>query len=290
MKLKVTTLSPIMKMCMNTCTVPSYPVASSGVVHQADFCTIPDCLCQKGRCREYSNIASDPASELVDNSFISDSALPASAVSSSRDRCPEYPLVPERNTRRSSNDRELAGGKRKQTQFSYELHPLLRSLLTFISMIQCTSSSKEFHSDEHDIYIKTPLGAIPDGETLSIQFGVVSLGPFNFPEGMVPVSPIVWLCIMSVPHQSYTTSFLDPWKSLFPTALIDLSGDFDLQKLYFLKANHAYAGNKNGCYDLSQTDGRTVFNRDEAHGTLFTDHSCSMCIAARKLQLMRITA
>ncbi len=253
---------------------PSDSVTFSYMVHQAYFCTIPDCPCQKGRCREYNVLASDPASELDDDSFTSDYALCASEASLSHDGSPE---VPDRNTNRRSSDSEPAGGKRKQTHFSDELHPLLRSLLTIISTLQCTSSGAELHSNEHDIHIKIPPGAIPDGETLSIQVGVVSFGPFNFPEGMVPVSPIIWLCIASVPHQRYY-QFRRPVEITLPHYL-DLSGGFDLQKLCFLKANHTYAGNENGYYDLSQTDGRTVFSRDEARGTLFTDHFCSMCIA-----------
>ncbi len=176
--------------------------------------------------------------------------------------------------------KKLAGGC-EETHVSDKLHPLLRSLLTIISTLQCTSSGAELHSDEHDIHIKIPPGAIPNGETLSIQVGVVPFGPFNFPEGMVPVSPIVWLCIASVPHQS-NYKFLRPVEITLPHYL-DLSGDFDLQKLCFLKANHAYAGNKNGYYNLSQTDGRTVFNRDKAHGTLFTNHFCLACMADKSI-------
>lgn len=67
-----------------------------------------------------------------------------------------------------------------------------------------------------------------------------------------------------------------------------LSDDPDIvQQLCFLKANHKYTRNENGYYNFEPTDGRTDFDQAEGHGTLYTDHFCSVCMAGKGVDLAK---
>ena len=59
----------------------------------------------------------------------------------------------------------------------------------------CTSEGIEYNDEWNDFTLKIPQGAIPEGESLTIDIGVALYGPFQYPEGLRPVSPVFWICV-----------------------------------------------------------------------------------------------
>ncbi len=269
-------------------------------------CTIPDCVCQRNRRRAHNKLVSDKLSlgttvkESVGEMSVAEpyGSPPAVVVPSVNHECMTPDCDCQRNRCRAHNKlvsdklslgitvKESVGemsvaepASEKTTQFSSGLHPLLSSTMTMISKIQCTSSGAAVHSEDHDIHINIPEGAILPGETLSIEVGVALFGPFVFPEETVPVSPIVWLCVTSADQQNY--QFLKPVEITLPHCLDPSSGSSSLHHRRFLKANHTFSGEGDGFYSMLPTDGTAVFYHGKALGTLYTDHFCSFCIAER---------
>jgi len=113
---------------------------------------------------------------------------------------------------------------------------LLQSESLLIRTQQLNISNKEFkyHSKDDDFTLTVPKGAVPNGDSISIQVGVVPygpVGPFKYPDGIRPVSPIVWLC--SIPK----IEFQKPLELSLPHC-IDCSDEDDCRSLTFLKADH----------------------------------------------------
>lgn len=64
------------------------------------------------------------------------------------------------------------------------------------TILECDISGREYVNVEHDITLRIPSGAIPKGKKIHFEVGVAMYGPFTFPEGTQPISPILWLCIL----------------------------------------------------------------------------------------------
>lgn len=54
----------------------------------------------------------------------------------------------------------------------------------------------EYTNTDHGIALRIPEGAVAAGEKVHLEFSVAIYGPFGFPPNMLPISPIVWLCLM----------------------------------------------------------------------------------------------
>ena len=63
------------------------------------------------------------------------------------------------------------------------------------SLCHLTSQGIEYNDEWNDFTLKIPQGAIPEGESLTIDIGVALYGPFQYPEGLRPVSPVFWICV-----------------------------------------------------------------------------------------------
>ena len=70
--------------------------------------------------------------------------------------------------------------------------PAHMTLITTLS--DCTTEGRKFTDSTNDFSLEIPEGAIPEGERLTIDVGVALFGPFQFPEGLRPVSPVLGLC------------------------------------------------------------------------------------------------
>lgn len=86
-------------------------------------------------------------------------------------------------------------------------------------MLICDHCGTEYIIDDHDITLRIPEGAVPVGESIKFEIGVVLYDPFIFPENTRPISPIVWLCIQEdielkkvKPIQLILPHFLIGWK------------------------------------------------------------------------------
>ena len=126
----------------------------------------------------------------------------------------------------------------------------------------------------HDITIKIPEKAIPEGTVLQLSISAMLYGPFLFPEGVRPVSPILWLCT------DPTLTFSKPIEVVLPHYL-HCESQKDTEKLIFLKANH---NSPCGKFHFKPADGESVFMHHTSYGTLHTKHCCFLCIAAKKTE------
>ena len=72
----------------------------------------------------------------------------------------------------------------------------------------------------NDFSLEIPKGAIPEGETLDVDFGVTLSGPFKFPVDLRPVSPVFWVCVQK------KSQFSKPVTVTLPQFL-DLKNDDD---------------------------------------------------------------
>ena len=70
-----------------------------------------------------------------------------------------------------------------------------QSMLSQVKILTCNHTSREYWNPEHDILLQIPEGAIPPEITAHLKVAVTLYGPFQFPEGSCPISPILWLCL-----------------------------------------------------------------------------------------------
>lgn len=146
----------------------------------------------------------------------------------------------------------------------------------------CDEYKKELRID--DICITFPSGAIPAGVTAHVEIGVALHGPYSFPDGYQPVSPIIWLCIQE------EFELLVPISIELPHMVMDIEG----MGLTFAKANHLKY-----CYDSTNgskvfvfknvTGGTSFFTNlteetavESGYGILHVKHCCLYCILAKK--------
>ena len=146
------------------------------------------------------------------------------------------------------------------------------------TLSDCTSRGKMFTDEANDFSLEIPQGAIPAGEVLVVDVGVALFGPFQFPPGLRPVSPLFWVCVPDNPN----VQFLKPVTVTLPHFLT-LENDDDIQSLglTFLKANHDK--NSEGLYEFQSIDGDKDFKTLKTHGILKALHFCFLCIATRDI-------
>ena len=113
--------------------------------------------------------------------------------------------------------------------------PMPESMTLVSTLSDYTSDGKTFTDKANDFSLDIPEGAIPEGERLTVDVGVALFGPFQFPEGLRPVSPVFWVCV----RDNNKFNFPKPVAVTLPHFL-DLENYEDIQSLglTFLKADH----------------------------------------------------
>ena len=124
----------------------------------------------------------------------------------------------------------------------------------------------------HDITIEIPERAIPEGTVLQLSISAMLYGPFLFPEGVRPVSPILWLCTDPTLTLSRSIAVVLPH-------YLHCEDQKDTENLMFLKAPHNPS--TDGKIHFKPADGESVFKHHTNYGTLHTNHCCFLCIGAR---------
>jgi len=153
-----------------------------------------------------------------------------------------------------------------------------KPLLTRTEELKFDSNGGEYHSLNDGYSLTVPKGAIPECLGLvSIQRGVVPhgpLGPFDYPEGVKPVSPIVWFC------SNPSITFEKPVAITIPHCL-DCKSEEHSKSLAFFKANHNdYTVNCNGhrIFHFKKAEGIASFSLNTSSGTLHAEHFCFYCV------------
>ena len=154
-------------------------------------------------------------------------------------------------------------------KISNELHD---TFLDPFHIIECGSQGCTYLNTKHDILLRIPEEALPEGTVVNV--GVALSGPFTcgFPNNNAqPISPIVWLC----PYPK--VDFMKPYELILPHCL-ELMSDQDCEKVRFMKTTQ---------HDMIQfepvLDGKTMFSPHRSHGILETTHCCYICITKDKL-------
>ena len=138
---------------------------------------------------------------------------------------------------------------------------------------------------EHDVHLELPQEVVRERSSLEVAFVPYNnSGPFEFPEGVIPVSPLVWFCL----HPQRSASFPNPTSVKLPLCFdCELSKE-DIKSLHFLKAEHK---------DITvNEDGQTVvkfnvvdkkksqFQPDSPYGVLRDHHFCMYCLGLSGLK------
>ena len=131
-------------------------------------------------------------------------------------------------------------------------------------------------NDCHGFSITFPSGILLSNQTITLTIGVMLYGPFLFPDNVVPVSPILWVC-----GDSSDVKLLKNAKVVLPHYLdIDEKNDRGIEML-FMKAhvNHyCYVNNKIRYIFESMGDAAIL---DGQNAELFTSHFCCICLAVK---------
>ena len=62
-----------------------------------------------------------------------------------------------------------------------------------IEQIKCDGEGGEYKHAIHGVSFCIPPGAVKEGSIATLTFGVVTVGPFKYPENTIPVSPVLWI-------------------------------------------------------------------------------------------------
>ena len=147
---------------------------------------------------------------------------------------------------------------------------------TDITSVYFTSTGGIMIIEEYGVKVNVPSGAIEDHHKVEIQAAASLFGPFDIPNNRRPVSAYVWI------GANYT------FRKLIEIEFehhADISNSEDISQLCILKAHCT-----NKCAECNShhhvmheiTQGYVI--RDTVC-TLYTDHFCSQCLAAKSKQI-----
>ena len=144
------------------------------------------------------------------------------------------------------------------------------------TLSQCTHDGRWYYDEHNDFGLEIPAGAIPEGESITIDIGVALYGPFQYPEGLRPVSPVFWVCVRDQNH----FQFLKPVKVTIPHCLnVECHDDIESLGLSFLKGDHEM--NPQQMYQFQQAEGDVLIEPLKKYGVILTTHFCSLCISCK---------
>ena len=173
--------------------------------------------------------------------------------------------------------------QRQPPQFLEKLMLPKNLTLTRMNELEFDCSGGKYHCPEDGYSLTLPKGAISEKLGLiSIQCGVIPygpFGPFKYPDGIKPVSPIVWFCSTS------SLEFQKPVEITIPHCL-DCDSEEDSQSLAFFKANHN-ASDRSPCtmFHFKEVEGTSSFPSNTFHGTLQSKHLCFYCIGSKDKEI-----
>ena len=157
-----------------------------------------------------------------------------------------------------------------------DLEPLLVREKTLVPQFS-ENGTNEYQSIEDDFKLIIPEGAIVGDHKVQVavmKYGPV--GPFEYPDGYKPVSPIVWLCSTQKKFHKYLEIILPHCSDLRNS-----DDEASQTQLVFLKAGHnEYICNTNGqkVFQFEKVDLQTSFDTNSSYGSLHINHCCFYCV------------
>ena len=161
-------------------------------------------------------------------------------------------------------------------EFYNDLEPLL-ARVEIIEPQFDENGIYEYRSVDDDFKLIIPKGAIVGDHKVQVavmKYGPI--GPFEYPDGYTPVSPIVWLCSSQKKFQKDLKIIL-PHCSDFENSNEDSSQN----QLVFMKASHKYIRNANDqkAFQFEKVDAQPLFNTNNIpYGSLHINHCCFYCV------------
>ena len=156
------------------------------------------------------------------------------------------------------------------------LHITHQVLFLHYHVLECDHGGIEYVINDHDITLRISEGAIPVGESIKFEIGVVMYGPFIFPESTRPISPIVWLCIRE------EIELKKPFQLILPHFLIGLKKErLKYHRICFAKASHSsYDATEK--YKFNECASEVLFasTEDKSYGILNSTHCCFYCLTS----------
>ena len=144
------------------------------------------------------------------------------------------------------------------------------------TLLQCTNDGRCYYDEHNDFGLEIPAGAIPKGESITIDIGVALYGPFQYPEGLRPVSPVFWVCV----RDQKDFQFLKPVKVAIPHCL-NLESHDDIESLGLTSLRGDHETNPEKMYQF-QLAGDVCFESLKKYGMIKTTHFCSQCISCNE--------
>ena len=161
-------------------------------------------------------------------------------------------------------------------EFYNDLEPLLARVETLDQQFN-ENGTYEYQSIDDNIKLIIPKGAIVGDHKVQVavmKYGPI--GPFEYPDGYKPVSPIVWLC-------SNQKKFQKDLELILPhcSDLGNSDEEASQTQLVFLKASHKYIRNANDqkVFQFEKVDAQPLFNTNNIpYGSLHINHCCFYCV------------
>ena len=143
-------------------------------------------------------------------------------------------------------------------------------------LLGCTKDGRDFFDECNDFHLEIPAGAIPEGESITIDIGVALHGPFHYPEGLRPVSPVFWVCV----RDQSNFQFLKPVKVTIQHCLnIENYDDIESLGVTFLKGDHEV--NVQKMYRFQQARGDMLIKPLRMYAVMQITHFCSLCFSCK---------
>ena len=151
-----------------------------------------------------------------------------------------------------------------------------------VKVLEFDSSGGEYKSNQHDITISIPRGAIPQGERVHMEVAVAPYGPFQFSDGKRPISPILWLCAQE------DVVFHKPITIVLPHMLTDICNeDIDNFGIQFAKADHqdyriSPTGQTEYVFKPYKSETAPNLKSGKHYAILEANHCCFWCLEMNK--------
>ena len=157
--------------------------------------------------------------------------------------------------------------------------------LSEVEILTCNSFGGEYYTSDHGITLRIPDGAIPPGQIAHLEVAVALYGPFQFPDGTCPISPILWLCVQE------NIDLRKPIDIILPHFLASVDkNDIESLGIKFAKADHKqYTTDVSGRnqYVFRPLEAAFIAYKEENqnYGILSTQHCCFFCITSKDPQI-----
>lgn len=170
----------------------------------------------------------------------------------------------------------LAPAAKLQNVSSFDTITTMPYNNVILTIPTCSHEGATCYDKTSDVYIKIPKGAIPKDVSITIDIATTLYGPYSYPDGLRPVSPVLWICARGQEH----FEFLKPVEISLPHYL-RLSSEAELVSLGLTVLKSGHEVNESYMHGFyCTTTGLTIDHERTSHCKFNVTHFCYMCLAA----------